>query len=145
MQQIGERYGVFRQTVQQRLASIGSGETARPPRHTLIDKNRLEFLYRSERLSIDKIGAAFGVSAYTIYRSLEFYKIPRRTTLRLNSKYIDVIRRLQDGEAAEIECAARKPYVVLHKSANRAGAKISVRKLGDGKFKITKISRRQIV
>lgn len=44
MQQIGERYGVSRQTVQQRLASIGSGETARPPRHTLIDKNRLEFL-----------------------------------------------------------------------------------------------------
>jgi len=140
MRQIGECYEISRQTVQQRLASIGITGNARPPKYMLIDKDRLEFLYASERLSIDKIGEVLGAASHLIEQALKFHRIPKRTSISTNGKYVDVLRLLEIEAAAEIECPAKHPHKVLHKSAKCAGTKISVKKLDHGKYQVTRIS-----
>ena len=140
MQEIGENYGISRQTVQQRLASIGITGNARPPKYTLIDKNRLEFLYASQRVSIDKIGETLDAAPHLVEQALKFHRIPKRTSISTNGKYVDALRLLEIGAAAEIECPAKHPHKVLHKSAKCAGTKISVKKLDHGKYQVTRIS-----
>ncbi len=90
-------------------------------------------------MAIAKIGEAFGVKSHLIRQALEFHQIPKRRSINSNGKYIDQFRKLNVGQKIEIDCDAKKPYVVLHKSAKRAGAKIAMKKLGGGKFQITKI------
>ena len=139
LQEIGDRYGISRQRVQQRFKEAGLAHLARPPKYTLIDKDRLETLYVGERLSIAKICEAFGIKSHLVNQALKFHKIPKRRSLVSNGKYIDQLRELKVGESIEIHCPAGKPYVVLHKSAKRAGGKVSVKKLGGEKFQITRV------
>lgn len=149
MPQIGAAYGITRQAVQLRLAKVGIARDARPrllPKYKLIDKKRLASLYAGERLAIDKIGAAFGVAGGVIYQALKFYKIPQRTSIKLDGKYANVLKKLKVGEAARVECANRKPYINLHQAAKRAGIKISVRKAseGDGStFLVTRVDKKR--
>ncbi len=139
LEEIGDRYGISRQRVQQRFKEAGLTHIERPPKYTIIDKVRLETLYAAERLSIAKIGEAFGVKLHLIRQALEFHTIPKRSSINSNGKYVDRLRKLNVREKIEIDCNAKKPYVVLHKSAKLAGAKIAMKKLGGGKFQITKI------
>lgn len=140
LQEIGDRYGISRQRVQQRFKDTGFSHIERPPKFTLIDTKRLETLYLRKRLSVAKIGEALKVKPRIIRQALEFHKIPKRRSLTSNGKYIDRLRELKIGENIEIVCCAKKPYVVLHFSAKRAGGKVSVKKLASGKFQVTRIS-----
>jgi DNA-directed RNA polymerase sigma subunit (sigma70/sigma32) len=49
LQEIGDRYGISRQRVQQRFRAAGLAQLVRPSKYTLIDKTRLETLYARER------------------------------------------------------------------------------------------------
>lgn len=140
LQEIGDRYGISRQRVQQRFKAAALIHVRRPPKYTLIAKNRLATLYAGERLAIAKIGEVFGVKSHLIRQALEFHKIPKRSSIKSNGKYVDRLRKLNVGESIEIDCRAKKPYVVLHKSAKCAGGKVSMKKLGGGKFQITRIN-----
>lgn len=139
LQQIGDRYGISRQRVQQRFKEAGLAQLARPPKYTLIDKDRLENLYAEELLTIARISEMFGVKSHLIHQALNFHKIPKRGSINTNGKYIDRLRELKIGERTVIDCPAKKPHVVLHKSAKLAGGKISMRKLGSGRFQVTRI------
>lgn len=143
LRQIGELYGISKQTVSQRFAKI---KVVRPPRPAVyppkcaqIDKTQLENLYAIERLSIDAISRILGVTPHVIHRALEFYRIPKRRSIKSDGKYIDLIRELKLFERIEMECRGKHPYVSLHKSAGHAGIKISVTKLGNGRFAVTRI------
>ena len=140
LQEIGDRYGISRQRVQQRFKEAGLAHLARPPKYTLIDKDRLETLYAGERLAIAKIGEAFGVKSHLIHQALAFHKIPKRSSIKSDGKYVDQLRKLKIGERMEIDCDAKKPYVMLHKSAKCTGVKISLKKIESGKFQITRIT-----
>ncbi len=59
-----------------------------------IDKNRLEILCR-ENLSLIEIGAAFSVGPKTISRAIDFYKIPRRKSLRAGGNAVEISRTLE--------------------------------------------------
>jgi predicted DNA-binding protein YlxM (UPF0122 family) len=139
LQEIGDLYGISRQRVQQRFEDADATQFERPPKYTLINKDHLETFYVRERLSIAKIGDAFEVKSHLILQALEFHKIPKRCSINSSSKYVDRLRELKIGKKIEIDCPAKKPYVVLHKSAKIADSKISVKKLGDGKFQIMRI------
>ncbi len=86
MQQIGERYGVSRQTVSQRLAKLEIACPARPPKGAQIEKSRLECLYTTKRLPIRRIGETLNVPVNRIYEALDFYEIPRRESIKLKGK-----------------------------------------------------------
>ncbi len=140
LQEVGDRYGISRQRVQQKFKEAGLAHIKRPPKYTLIDKARLENLYAGERLAIAKIGEAFGVKSHLIHQALEFHKIPKRSSIKSDGKYVDQLRKLKIGERMEIVCDAKKPYVMLHKSAKCTGVKISLKKIESGKFQVTRIT-----
>ncbi len=143
LQEIGDQYGISRQTISRRFKDMGFAHLERLPKYARIDKDRLEDLYAGERLSISKISEAFRVTSNLIYQALNFHKIPKRSSIKLNGKYVDLLRQLEVSEKIEVDSDAKKPYVVLHRSAKRAGVKISVRKLERGKFLITRISKKE--
>lgn len=140
LQQIGDQYEISRQRVQQILSTIGITAADRPLKSALIDRERLDSLYTIERLTVQKIAKVFDVSPHQIYSALKFHKIPPRRSLKKDGKYVDIIRLLKIGESTEIQCAAVKAYVVLHRSAKYAETKISLRKLSEGLFSVTKVA-----
>lgn len=144
LQQIADRYGVSKQTVSQRFSKIKVVRPPRPPAYppkcALIGKARLEHLYATEKLSIDAISRVLGTNSHVVYRALEFYEILKRRSIKSIGKYIDTIRGLNPGERMEIDCPSRHPHATLHKSAGDAGFKISVKKLGNGRFAVTRIN-----
>jgi hypothetical protein len=71
--------------------------------------------------------------------ALAFHRIPRRKLTEKNGRYVDFFRKLQIGWRVEIECLAANPRVSIHVSARRTGIKISVKKLGDRRFAVTRI------
>jgi len=115
--QIGERYGVSKQTVSQRLARLDIAPPRRLPKCAQIDKSRLEHLYTTKRLPIDEIGETLNVPAARIYQALDFYKIQRRESIKLNGKHKDSLKRLEIGQTTHIDCPAKNTYKIIHKSS----------------------------
>jgi len=122
-----------------RVKRIGKNEDWIFLRIARIDKNQLEFLYAKEKISQVKIGNVFGVHPTVVAKALKFYKIPRRDPIKLPGKYVTPFRNLEVGECREVECLAKYPTTNLHEIARRIGIKISVRRRGDGKFKVTRV------
>ncbi len=137
MQQIGDYFGISRQAVQQRLAAIGITARDRPSRHTLIDKGRLEALYK-ENLSIEKICEEFGVGDEIIRQALLFYQISKRGWIRTGGCRVDVLKKLEIGEKYKAVFSRKKPHALIYMPAKRIGIKVSIRTLGDGRFEITR-------
>jgi len=104
-----------------------------------IDKNRLKEMYMDEKLPIAKIGTAFGCNESIITEALKYNAIPRRPPLKFGGTRVDMLRNLAVGEQTEINCDLKYPVTNLHTIAKRIGLKISVRSLGDGRFKIKRI------
>lgn len=74
MQEIGDRYGVTRQRVQQRLGEMG---VAGILRHDSIDETTLRTLYQNHRLSIPEIAAKLKTSSNQVQRELTRHGIRR--------------------------------------------------------------------
>jgi len=91
LQEIGDRYGISRQRVQQRFRYFGLPDA---PETHLIDKPA-EREYAGERLFIAKIGEAFRLNAPSTIAALEFHKILNRRSVAEFGKYIDRLRELK--------------------------------------------------
>lgn len=140
LREIGGRYGVSKQTVSRRLARLDIAPAVRPPKCAQIDKSRLEHLYTTKRLPIDEIGETLNVPAHRIYQALDFYEIQKRESIKLNGKHKDSLKRLEIGQTAHIDYPAKNTYKNVHKSSKLAGIKISARKLGKGKYLVTRVA-----
>lgn len=77
-QQIGDRFGVSRQTVHQRIRGMGIELPARPLRAEATDKKRLDDLYSVQKLSFAKIARALDTTPFAVLRALEKHRIPKR-------------------------------------------------------------------
>lgn len=144
LREIGVLYGVSKQTISRRFSKLeitrpGRRSPATLPPCARIDKDRLVDLYAARRLPVERIAKAFGVGESVIRRALRFHDIPKRRSIKLDGKHIDVIRRLKLGEPQELTCSVKHPYITLHKAAERARMKITVRKIEQGRFTVTRI------
>jgi hypothetical protein len=121
------------------ITRISDDEDLRLAKIAGISRERLEELYAARQLSTAECACELGGDRELIRQALEFYGIPQRPAPNLGGKYASIFRALPVGETAELQCAAKRPYHNLHSIATRVGVKISMRKLGAGKFRITKL------
>lgn len=136
---ISEIYGISKQAVQQRLASVGVTAKDRPPLHRKIEKDYLESLY-AEKLTMRVIAEKLGVSVPTLNQALKLHRIPRRKSINTGGPRADVFRKLNIGDKCEeVFTHNKQPYVLIYTTARHIGIKVSTRSLGDGKFEITRI------
>lgn len=138
LKQIGEKFGISRQAVQQRLQKIGISrrDKERGRKIDKIDRADLQRLY-SDGKNLYEIAEYFSTSASTIHLALKFHKIPKRDK---PGKWVDIFRSMAKGESRVVECNHVRPHVTLHTLAARKGIKISISKLGDNQFQITRRS-----
>ena len=138
LKQIGEKFGISRQAVQQRLQKIGISRKDKNWGRKIdkIDKTDLQRLY-SEGKNLYEIAEYFSTSASTIHWALKFHKIPKRDK---TGKWVNIFRSMAKGESRVVECNHARPHVTLHTLAARKGIKISINKLGDNQFQITRRS-----
>ena len=139
MQQIGDRYEVSRQTVQQRLASVGITAGDRPLTYKLIHKKHLELLYSEEKLSLDKIAQASGVKREVISQALEFHQTPKREWINTGGSRLYVLKRMKLGDKCQATFTRMRPHSLIYMPAKKLGIKVSMRRLGDNEFEITRI------
>ena len=78
LKQIGEKFGLTRQAIQQRLQKVGISRRNKglEPKFDKIDKSNLQRLY-SEGKNLNYIAEYFSVSEWTIYEAIKFHKIPK--------------------------------------------------------------------
>lgn len=138
LQQIGERFGMTREAVRQRLQKAGVDRRSNKiePQVGKIDESELRRLYGSGE-SLSEIGKHFAVSNRVIKEALKFYKIPER---HRRGKWGELFRNLKVGESRIVESKLKHPHLTLHGLARRRGIKISVNKIGDNQLRITRRS-----
>lgn len=138
LKQIGEYFGISRQAVHHRLQKLGiSGRDKNWGRKIYaIDKTELQKLY-SDGKNLYEIAGYFSTSAATIHLALKFHKIPKRDK---TGKWVNIFRSMTKGESRVVECNHARPHTSLHTLAARKGIKISINKLGDNQFQITRRS-----
>jgi predicted DNA-binding protein YlxM (UPF0122 family) len=142
LEEVGEKFGLTRQGVRYRFMQAGINRR-RKPKLVTIDKDRLEKFYLEEKLSIVKIASFFNVSKPFINHALEFYKIPKRSSINKGGYLVNSLRSLKIGEKKEIKIRS-KGYGGIYTTAKRLGIKVSVRSRGV-KFEITRVGRKRIL
>lgn len=140
LRQIGRYLDISPQTVKSRLASLGIELFVPPPKHTQIDKERLEDLYFKKNFPINTIAQTLGVSSGIIYLALKSRKIPQRESIRTNGIHVDLLKKLQIGEVTQTESQSKYAFSILNRSAKIAGIKITVKKLRQCVFEIIRLS-----
>ena len=100
-------------------------------------KKTLEDLYLTQRLRIIDIVKHFKTSHTIVSGALKFHKIPKRQSIVDN--HIDKFRKLAVGDTITIKTNAKYPINNLHEISKRIPIKISVRRCGDGNFKVMRI------
>lgn len=138
LEEIGREYGVSKQAVSQRFAELEIRRPTLPPKCARIGKTKLDDLYTTKRFSIAKISGLLGTESYRIYQALRYYRIPKRRSIVFDGKYKDKLKKLEIGEAAEIDFHGKKPHADLHRAGKNAGVKVSVKKLAETKFLVTR-------
>jgi predicted DNA-binding protein YlxM (UPF0122 family) len=136
LKQIGEKFGLSKQAVHQRFQIIGISRKDRDYKRKFdkIDKSDFERLY-SDGKSLNDIAEYFSTSAWTIQRTLKFYKIPKRYS---PGKWGNLFRSMKIDESRVVECNHVRPHITLHSLAVRKGIKISIKKVGENQFQITR-------
>jgi predicted HTH domain antitoxin len=137
--QIGKHFDLTRQAVQSALKKSGlkmrSGKRAR--RH--LDRKSLVQIYEKEKRTISETSRILKTSNYNLKEELLKNNIPLRsrgyTKIRfpqmLEMKVGDVIKVNQTG--------VKYPNRDLHSKAFRIGIRVSVKKIKDNNFQITRI------
>ena len=138
LQQIGDKFGMTREAVRQRLQKAGVARRSNKiePQIGKIDESELRRLYESGE-SLPEIGKHFAVSYRVIREALKFYEIPER---HRRGKWANLLRNLKIGESRIVESNLKHPHLTLHGLARRRGIKISVNKLGENQLRITRRS-----
>lgn len=143
IRQIGELYGISKQTISQRFKGINvvirRTPRPRPPKHLQIDTEQLKDLYTKQRLPVKSIARILQTYPQAVRMALEFHKIPRRPLVRAAGKHLSLLRKLQTGDQEEIKCGGKYPHNSLYSSARRARIKISVKKIENQVFRVIRI------
>jgi DNA-binding CsgD family transcriptional regulator len=138
--EIGDIYGLTPYTVWQRLSRAGFIDSYRSIDLEEIGKERLENLYAVERLPLKKIAACFGVREDIIKAALILHKIPERKLLRQSGKHIDLLKKLEIGDAVQVQLT-KDSDSYLYNAAKSLGIKISLQNLGGYNFKVTRVNK----
>lgn len=134
-EQIGKRFGLTRQGVRYRLATIGTA--LYPQKHKNLDKVLLQSSYE-KNLTIEKIAALFTTSVDTIRKALRYYRVPKRRPLNKGGSRVDFLRSLKVGEEKLLSIDSRY-YGGLYSTAKRIGFKITVRSVTSNCLQVTRI------
>lgn len=140
LQQIADLYGISKQTISQRFSKIEIVRPVQLPQFAQIDKSRFQYLYQTERLAINKIGIILETNPSRIHQALGYYEIPRRESINLNGKHKHLLKTLAVGQTAQIDDEAKNTYKNIHKSSKLIGIKISAKKVGEGKYLLTRVA-----
>jgi predicted DNA-binding protein YlxM (UPF0122 family) len=144
LQEVGDRVGLTRQGVHERLKYAGIPSRMRKVPHykmrlPLVARDALWKLYVVECLTIKAVADRLGFSCSAVYRMLKTHDIPRRKGPPLLEKY-NRLRTLDLGETAIIEgLNSRGMYVSIYVQAKRNGMKYSVHKLSRSSVRVTRI------
>lgn len=123
------------------ISRVSEDENRRLSDLTSINCRHLAELYSEQCLSPTKIGLLLGFSAELIRQTLDFHQIPRRRTgSKQGGKYSRVFKLLKVAETAEVECHSKRPVINLHTIASRIGVRISLRKIAETRYKITRLN-----
>ncbi len=138
LQQIGERYGMSRQAVDDRFRRM---KIKPQPLESVqkMNKEKLEHFYFEEKLPLVQIAAEFEVDVSIIRKALKRYKIPKRQHLKRPGKHQEFLDNMEIGGKAVIEVIKGNPYITMHIAAKRRGRKVSVRKISATEFEITRL------
>ena len=133
LEQIGEKFHLTRQAVQQRLQKAGISRRGKC-KFDKIDKSELQKLY-SDKKTLAEIADHFSVSICVVRKALKMYEIPKRPA---SGKWVDLFRSMEVGDSQIVESNLQFPHPTLHYLARRKGIKISVNKLGENQLRITR-------
>lgn len=141
LEEIGEYYGITRQAVHDRFHRAGIKMRAASPRIQSLDRARLVELYEKNPLPLARISDALNTSVYKINQELDRYGIKRRVRQPARKKYA-TLRQLRIGESRMVEKPEKIKnfYRNLHSKAHSIGIKISVKKVGENSFQVSRIS-----
>lgn len=121
-----------------RVTRISEDETRRQSEIAAIDRERLAELYTMEKLGFSRIGRIFGVDRELIRQAVVFYGIPIRFG-NYPKNLTGALRRMKIGETTELTTAVKYPHHNFHSTAERIGIRISMRKIGEGLYRVKRI------
>lgn len=137
LEEVGKQYGMSRQAVHERFKNLGVSK--KTPLHKSIDKKALIKLYSVQRFSIGRIAEKLGMTSYSVSEALKFYKIPKRRKIIHKGIYQDFLRDMKVGDKGIIELNTSAPHVAIHVAAKLQKKKISMRKIKDKTYEITRV------
>jgi DNA invertase Pin-like site-specific DNA recombinase len=141
LEEVGRKFGITRQAVRERFIKAGVERRGKVKyNHREINKNQLEALYSGDRISVAEIARLFSVDRATIGRALKFHEIPKRRPLKTGGYIVDLLRNLEINENCIIERRVEGKDAHLHATAIGNGIKISLRALGNRRFKVTRVA-----
>ena len=140
LKQIAERHGLTYQRIHQILQSVGVEfrPRNRGPRPPQIDKETLERLYLTERLSAREIGERFGVSVAAVWLCMKKHGIPSRP--KGGKPLFPELWNLKIGESDTLpKGPQKKPHPRFYQMANNAGIRVSTRCVDAHHLRVTRL------
>jgi hypothetical protein len=138
LEEVGKEFGLTRQGVRERFIKAGIARRSKD-KFPDIDKTRLETLYLGNKLPVSDIADLFLVSEGVIMRALKFHQIPKRRRISNGGYIVNFLRSLKIGEKDTIEPRKSSEYASLHTAARLVGIKISVKKLEERRYEVTRL------
>lgn len=146
LQEVGDRVGLTRQGVHERLKCSGIHTRSRKLPHL---KSRIPLapretpwqLYVVEGLTIKAISDRLDYSPGTAYLMLKKHGIPRRKVIQPRQEIYSSLRNLNLGESTIIDgLNPSSMYVRIYGQGKRNGMKYSVQKLSRSSVRVTRVS-----
>ena len=139
LQQIGDKIGVSKQTIHERLRMAGVQLRPRSVRPLDITRETLIDLYVNQKIPPSKIGEMFGLSDGGIRGYLLKHNIPMHPPGAFYIKYPQ-IREMKIGESLEFpKPAKRQFYGDFYSMAKNAGIRVSVQSIDDKTVRVTRV------
>ncbi|CAN5513752.1 hypothetical protein BH10ACI1_BH10ACI1_28610 [soil metagenome] len=136
LQQIGDKFGLTRQAVQNRFSRAGFRQRPRKPPSKTFDREILVRLYIDEMLTLGETAKYLKSTYNTVKREMKKNGIELREHGFSQRKYRE-IEKLEIGESIEIIFPeSNVPYSSFHGKAKKLGIKISVKQLNEVTFQI---------
>lgn len=137
LQAVGKQVGIEKQAVHERLIRAGIETRPREPKKTL-SKKELIRLNTEEMLTIPQIAAKLNVSSYLVSSEMKRHQIKVKIWNQKFKKFPQ-FSTLQIGETTIIKNEGWKnPYSNLYQFAKNQGIRISIKRVDDQHFRITR-------
>jgi predicted DNA-binding protein YlxM (UPF0122 family) len=139
LRQIADHLQISKEAIRERL--MRAGTQLRPPKPTrrIIDRETLVQLYINEKLPLVEIAQRLKTTYRKVCEELERHRIEKYSRQSLKRKYPELYE-LKVGENIIIrQPEAKDPGKRLRKNACKIGIKISVKKIAENNFQVTRI------